>query len=147
MTLDELCDMWDEDAKIPEDLETANYEISKLHAKYSRLLAKAKVELVKVEGELKKLKFRKQQFWTNNPKDKDKTPEEMKWKSPVSGKVFKQDLDRWLKGDAEIVDYEVRIAEHFEMIQKIERIMYNINQRSFILRAILDTKRFYAGLN
>lgn len=145
MKIEEICSNWEVDSKINMDhLDEANRDIPSLHAKYSRLLSESKVDLVRLEGEYRKHKFMKEEFLTN-PNSDDTNGK--KWKLPPQGKVFKQDLKRFTDGDPELVDIETAIGVQKECVDTLQRIIVSINQRSFILRAILDTRKFENGLN
>jgi len=143
MKLSEIIEMWQADAPIDTlNIIVGNANVPILHAKYSRLHTLERLQLRKMEAEYKRIKLRKEEFLTN-PNEEDM--QEFGWKIPARGKILKQDLDRFIEGDDDLVKMELDIGVQQEKVELLKSIMQSIAARGFVYKNIIDEKRFQNG--
>lgn len=137
---------WEKDCKIDElDLSSTMRDTPKLHAKYIRFLSIAKGILrnnaVRYQ-KLRKIKFR---YYRG-----EMTQEELKklgWAQWQGVKPLKNEMDEFLKGDKDLVEWETRIINSETAISTLEQIVRSINSRGYDIRTMLEIKKFYNGVN
>lgn len=143
MKLSEIIEMWQADAPIDTlNIIVGNANVPILHAKYARLHTLERIKLRKMEAEYKQIKFRKEEFLIN-PNEEDM--KEFGWKVPPRGKILKQDLDRFIEGDDQLVQMELDIGVQQEKVELLKSIMQSIAARGFVYKNIIDEKRFQNG--
>lgn len=141
MTLDEIQEQWRTDAPIDElRLSTAASDIPKLHHKWLIILNECRREVMKLRIAYKKLKSQKHDF-LENPTQEDL---DRGWTYPDK-RILKGDIPRWLDGDDDMLKLELRIGEAEFKLQTVEDIMKQISQRQWLIRIMLDDRKFMAG--
>lgn len=143
MKLQEIIEEWQKDCVLDVTrIINGNANIPILHAKYSRIYALEKLQLRKMEAEYKKYKLRKEEFLSNPNQD---DIDEYGWKVPHRGKILKQDLDRFIEGDSDVIEKELEIGVQQEKVDLLKSILTSINARTFLYKNIIEEKRFENG--
>lgn len=143
MKIQDIIEEWQKDCVLDVTrIIAGNANIPLLHSKYSRIYTLEKLMLRRMEADYKKYKLRKEEFYSNpNQEDID----EFGWKVPARGKILKQDMERFIEGDTDIVNKELEIGVQQEKIDLLKSILQSINARTFLYKNIIEEKRFEAG--
>jgi hypothetical protein len=145
MTIEEINSMWAEDAKIDEsNIGRESAKIPELHNKYYLMYVKEALKSRKLKSDLKELEKAKTEYY-NGSMDQ----EELKlrgWK-PNPLKILRQDIDKYIESDKDIIQLSLRIAYHDSTAKYLEDIVKQINNRNFIIKNIIDWAKFTNGSN
>ena len=143
-TLDEILEDWDNDSIINDNhISDESVRVPKLHAKYVRHLAQAKLSIVKKNNDyssLKKLKFR----YYRGELTRDEL-REYNWEQWQGVKPMKNEMDQFLSGDDDLVKLKLSIDILETKIEVIQSILGQIKSRDWQLKTMLDHKKFLAG--
>ena len=66
------------------------------------------------------------------------------WK-PNPLKILRQDIERYVESDKEVIQLSLRIAYHESMAKYLEDIVKQINGRNYIIKNIIDWAKFTNG--
>lgn len=144
MTLSEIHESWEADAKInPNELAQESNEIPKLHAKYLKELSFARSEYRTEKQRLKKLEFDKYQYFSGRMSTDELT--KRKWK-PFPHKILKNDIDKHIEGDSDVLAQKLRLGEAEEKVNVLESIIDNVNRRSFTIGNAIKWHQFTNGV-
>jgi len=143
MNLEEITALWMEDSKIDEtNLIRESTRIPELHNKYYHIYVKEALKTKKLKSDLKELEKAKIEYY-NGSMDQD----ELKlrgWK-PNPLKILRQDIERYVESDKEVIQLSLRIAYHESMAKYLEDIVKQINGRNYIIKNIIDWAKFTNG--
>ena len=142
MQTTEILKLWEEDCKINElDLQQSAREIPELHAKYIKLYQIEKSLLIRLRIAAKRLRLQKYEFLINP------TEEGMKlgWEIPPQGKLLKNEANLYLEGDKDILKLELQVNEQDEKVELLKDIIKAIRERNFIIRNIIEDRRWMEG--
>jgi hypothetical protein len=143
MTIDEILENWQVDAKIDNtELGQEALNIPKLHHKYYKIFVKEKLILRKQETELKRLKLDKFEFFTQGPNEETK---DKGWKLPPKGMILKGDIPMYMDADEDIINLSLKIGYQQEKIELLESIIKTIVNRSFHIGNAIDWQKFTMG--
>lgn len=142
MHLDDIMATWGEDSRIdPTDLSTEALKTPKLHHKYYEMFIRERLQLRKIESELKELKLAKFEFYTQGPHED--TPKD--WKLPAAGKILRSDVATYIDSDPDIIKYTLRIAVQAEKVDALDSIIRVISNRGYAIKNAIDYMRFMNG--
>ena len=143
MTLEEVLDMWDIDSTIDRTrLGDESLHIPKLHAKYYRMYAHAKLKLELLKKQRSKLKILKKEYFDGSIDDA--TLKDKGWE-PRYKKILKQDQDLYMDGEPDWVESELGYAYQQEIVDALKAILQTINTRGFHIKNAVDWNKFQAG--
>jgi hypothetical protein len=143
MKHEEILDAWDKDAKIDRtDLAEAAANIPMLHSKYLRIYTEEKLNLVKLQFRMKKLRLAKHEFLSQGP---SKETQSKGWTLPARGMILKADMPMYMEADTDIADIQLKIDLSESKLAALESIMKAINNRSYIVRDIIEWNRWTGG--
>lgn len=143
MNYDEVYKEWKVDGKIDEtDVARAARNIPELHNKYYRWYVEESLKLRKLRADMSVLKKVKYEYY-NGTLDEEEL-NERGWK-PFALRVLKNDIDRYMEADADIINLSLRIGVKQEVVEYLESIVKQINNRNFVLKTIVDWNRFTSG--
>jgi hypothetical protein len=143
MTLEEIFSAWQIDCEInPGELGNAALELAKLHQKYYKILSFERINHKKIQGELKKLRLEKQEFYLDGP-----TPEQVEkgWKLPSKGRILKSDVNNYIDADNDIIRMNLKVAYQGEKVELLTDIIKTISNRGFHIKSAIDWARFQTG--
>jgi len=144
MTLSEIHESWKKDAEIdPNELGKESNEIPKLHAKYLKELSNNRFQLRQEKQKLKKLEFDKYEYFSGRMSTDEL--QRRKWR-PFPHKILKNDIDRYMNGDDDILKQRNQVSELEEKVNTLESIIDNINRRSFTIKNAIEFMKFTNGL-
>jgi hypothetical protein len=142
---DDINEMWSKDCKINEtDLMTESRRIPELHSKYYNLFFKEALKVKKIKADLKELERAKFEYYTGSMDEEEL--KERGWK-PNPLKILRNDLDKYLQSDRDIINLSLKIAYHEERANYLESIVRQINNRNFIIKSMIDWAKFTNGVS
>lgn len=145
MTLDEIQQMWEEDAEIDDNhLGEASIATAKLHAKYLKLLIEAKLKLSKLRNDYNVLRQTKFRYYRGELSREEL--KELGWEQWQGLKPLKNEMEEFLSGDADLNNKELRIEYLNTMIYALESIMNSIKSRDWAIKNGITWKQFLSGM-
>jgi len=144
--LEKLNADWATDSNVNEyDIAESIRDTPKLHAKYIGMLSRARLRLRAYHSKYNNLRQTKFRYYRGEL-TKDELAE-LNWPQWQGTKPLKNEMDEFLKGDADLNRLEDKMAYVEVIIGALEQIIRSINSRGYDLRTLLDAKKFYNGLN
>lgn len=145
MEIDEILSQWKEDAQIDSnELGAESNKIPQLHAKYLDIMSHERRKLKHEKQKLKTLEFDKYEFFSGRmPTEKLK---EKGWK-PFPHKILKNEIDKYIESDKEVVSQKLYISDLQEKVETLESIIDQINKRTFVIKNSIEWLRFTNGIS
>lgn len=135
----DLLDEWERDSIV--DLANPTMELTrcmKLHAKYLRYLAEAKVQLRDLQTKFRTLKCRKTQWLLEGPSQETQA---LGWKYPIRGKLLRSDVGLFLDADPDIQDLNNQIDELSARVELLQDILRALHSRHFAIKTAVEWYR------
>jgi hypothetical protein len=140
MTLDELQAKAEKDLKIDDtELDLESLKTPQLHSQYLKTYSTYALMLKKAEGDYSKLHIKKWLFFTGKAE-----PEEYKEKN-FDLKVLRQDVDKFIDSDDEIIKLRQKIEYLKQICHYCESTLKQINNRTFQIKNAIEWKKFTMG--
>jgi len=140
MNIDEIENLWEKDSKIdPDNLHEESIKIPSLHAKYFKIYNNI-ILLKKMEEN--KLKIMKKEKWIYYSGKAD--PEVYK-ENPFDHKVLKQDMEKYLDADEELLKLISKIDYYNTILNYLDSILKTILNRTYQIKNSIEYMRFTAG--
>tara|TARA_R100000479_G_scaffold142053_1_gene77812 strand:+ start:116 stop:544 length:429 start_codon:yes stop_codon:yes gene_type:complete len=140
MTLDELQAQAEKDLKIDDtELDLESLKTPQLHSQYLKTYSTYALMLKKAEGDYSKLHIKKWLFYTGKAE-----PEEYKEKN-FDLKVLRQDVDKFIDSDDEIIKQRQKIEYLKQICHYCESTLKQINNRTFQIKNAIEWKKFTMG--
>lgn len=143
MQIEEIYEMWAKDGEIDEtNISKESSSIPSLHNKYFRMYVNEGLRLKKLKADYKKFYKLKTEYYKG-----ELDSEELKeygWK-PQPLKILRQDIPTYLEADDDIVRMSLKIGLQEAVVEYLESIIRQINNRNFYLKNIIDWERFRTG--
>lgn len=143
MKLDEIQQLWNIDSKVDDmmiDLESL--KIPNLHAKYLNIFNQEASTLRFLETEYKKLYRLKWEYYSG--KLSYETLNSLNWE-PFNLKILKQDLSIYLDSDDDLIKIKDKTEYQKIKIQYLDSIIKSLNNRGYLLKNVIDWRRFTQG--
>jgi hypothetical protein len=143
MTLDEIKQQAELDVSIDANhLEDESIKIPQLHNKYLCILMDEKIILEKLESKLKILKRDKWLYYSGKM-----TKEELKERSwePFDLAIIKQDLDRFIESDNDVIILSNKIFVQEQKISYVESVAKIISNKIWNIRSTIEWVKFTQG--
>jgi len=139
----DINEMWSKDCKIDEtNITGESRRIPELHSKYYNLFFEEALRVKKLKADLKELEKAKIEYYNGTMDELEL--KDRGWK-PNPLKILRQDLDKYIQSDKDIIQLSLRIAYHEERANYLESIVRQINNRNFILKNMVDFMKFQSG--
>ena len=140
MNLDEIQTLWEQDSLVDQDnLHEESIKIPVLHSKYykiyNNILLLKRIE----ENNYKELKKEKWEYFTG------KADPEIYVEKPFDYKVLRQDIDKYIDADKEIIRIISKLNYFDVMLNYLDSILKTISNRSFQIKNAIDFMKFTAG--
>tara|TARA_R110001592_G_scaffold100225_4_gene284594 strand:+ start:1911 stop:2348 length:438 start_codon:yes stop_codon:yes gene_type:complete len=143
MSTDDISEIWAADAVIDEtQLAQEAKKIPILHSKYYNMYYKEALKVKKLRYDYKVLEFDKREWISGDMAEEDLR--ERNWK-PFQKKVMRQDMDKYIQADNDIIKLSLRIDYHSCRANFLEDIVKTIHSRNFIINNIISVMKFQAG--
>lgn len=141
MTLEEIQQMWSEDAQIDDDLLcTESTRIPQLHQKY--LVIFNEFSLMKKENEFK-YKIMLRDKWKYY---KGKAPKEMYKELPFDLKLTtKEEITLFLEADEDLQKLGLKIEYISQILSYLDSILKMISNRTYQIKNAIEWQRFKGG--
>jgi hypothetical protein len=143
MILDEIHAEWAKDSIIDSIiLDDESLNIAKLHSKYLKILSDEKMVLAKFKSEFARLKYEKYIFYIDGQTQETK---EKGWIYAAKGKILKNEVDKYLDGDTDLIKLTQTIAYQQEKTDILKSILESLDKRSFNIGNALKFKLWEQG--
>ncbi len=140
---DDINEMWSRDCKIDEaNIVGEAKRIPELHSKYYNFFFKEALRVRKLKADMKELERAKYEYYSGSMCEEDLR--ERGWK-PNPLKILRNDIDRYMQSDKDVVQLSLKIALHEERANYLENIIRQINNRNFVIKSMIDMIKFQAG--
>lgn len=144
MNVEDILDAWREDASMsPTDIGSESLKTPMLHHKYLQILVQEKLVLKKHKYKYKRLYKEKWEYFLGFMSQEQM--EERGWE-PMSLKIIKQDVDKYIESDEQIAQLQLLIEYQEEKIDALESIIKTINNRGFQIKNYIDFEKFKMGM-
>lgn len=145
MSTDDISEIWSKDSRIDEtNLVQESKKIPELHNKYYNMYFKEALRVKKLRADYKELEHAKTEYYNGSMDE-----EELRargWK-PFRLKVIRQDLDKYIQSDKDIIALSLKIDYHSARADYLEDIIKTIHSRNFIIKNMIDIMKFQAGVS
>jgi hypothetical protein len=143
ISLNEIRKMVESDIKIDNtQLDKESLNIPQMHNKYLCILMDEKLVLKKYEGDYSILKKNKWLYYTGKLSEEQLS--ELNWE-PFELAILRQDVDKFLDSDKELITLKNKIEYQNEKINYLENIVKAISNRIWNIRAAIDWIKFTQG--
>lgn len=143
MNTDDISKLWAEDSPIDEtNLVGESKKIPLLHSKYYNLYYREVLRVKKLKAEYKELERLKREYYDGSMDEI--TLKEQGWK-PFQLKVLRNDLDKYIQSDKDIIKLSLTIDFHSANANYLEDIIKTIHSRNFVIKNMIDILKFQAG--
>ena len=141
MTLEELQQSVNKDFKLDDtELDTESVNIPLLHNKYLIHFNKFSLLLKKSEYDHKSMIRDKWEYYTGKA---DPSVYQVK---PFNLKILKQDVDKYLKSDDELIKLEQKVTYIQSVVDYLDRTVKIISNRGFQIKNAIDWRKFTSGV-
>ena len=142
VTLEELQEMWEKDAKIDRDnLHEESLNVPSLHAKYFELYNTIFLLRKKAEQQRKNIRHERYEYFSG------KADPEVYQKDPFGKKIRDKDtMQKYLDADEKLSTCSLKIDYYDTMLVYLESILKVIQNRTYQIKNAIEFMRFNSGL-
>lgn len=143
MDTNDISSIWAEDSPIDEtNLVGESKRIPTLHSKYYNLYYREVLRVKKLKAEYKELEMDKRNYYDGSMDEL--TLREKGWK-PFQRKVIRNDLDKHIQADKDIIKMSLTVDFHTANANYLEDIIKTIHSRNFVIKNMIDILKFQSG--
>ena len=143
MDTNDIAAIWAADSPIDEtNLLGESKRIPSLHSKYYNLYYREVLRVKKLKAEYKELEMDKRNWYDGSMAEEDLR--EKGWK-PFQRKVIRNDLDKHIQSDKDIIKLSLTIDFHTANANYLEDIIKTIHSRNFVIKNMIDILKFQSG--
>ena len=140
MNIDELYSEVERDIKIDDtELDLESLRTPQLHNKYLKIFTKHSLQYKKLQDDYKVLYRVKWEYYTG------KASPEVYAEKPFELKVLKADIGIYMEADKDLQQLGQRMAYAKQIVEYLERILKEINNRNWNIRNTIEWKKFLHG--
>ena len=141
MTLEELENLADVDLKINDiELDIESLKIPQLHNKYSKFHNQF-INLLKKSEQNRDILIReKWEYYTG------KASPSVYQVQPFNLKILRQDVDKYIRSDSEVVKLEQKITYLQTIVNYLEKTIRIISNRTFQIKNAIEWRKFTSGV-
>ena len=140
MNIDELYNEVERDIKIDDtELDLESIRTPQLHNKYLKIFTKHSLQYKKLQDDYKVLYREKWEYYTG------KASPEVYAEKPFELKVLKADIGIYMEADKDLQQLGQRMAYAKQIVEYLERILKEINNRNWNIRNTIEWKKFLHG--
>jgi len=142
VTLEDLQEMWEKDAKIDRDnLHEESLNVPSLHAKYFELYNTIFLLRKKAEQQRKNIRHERYEYFSG------KADPEVYQKDPFGKKIRDKDtMTKYLDADEKLSNSSLKIDYYDTMLVYLESILKVIQNRTYQIKNAIEFMRFNSGL-
>ena len=143
MSTDDISEVWAVDCKIDEtNLAGESKRIPELHSKYYSMYYKEALRVKKLKYDYKELELAKREYYDGSMAEEDLR--DRGWK-PFLKKVIRQDMDKFVQADKDIIAMSLNIDYHATRANFLEDIIKTIHSRNFVVKNMIDILKLQHG--
>ena len=143
MDTNDIAAIWAADSPIDEtNLLGESKRIPSLHSKYYNLYYREVLRVKKLKAEYKELEMDKRNWYDRSMAEEDLR--EKGWK-PFQRKVIRNDLDKHIQADKDVIKLSLTIDFHTANANYLEDIIKTIHSRNFVIKNMIDILKFQSG--
>jgi|TARA_E500000178_G_scaffold354422_1_gene423326 hypothetical protein len=143
MDTNDIAAIWAKDSPIDEtNLVGESKRIPELHSKYYNLYYREVLRVKKLKAEYKELEMDKRNWYDGSMAEEDLR--EKGWK-PFQRKVIRNDLDKHIQSDKDVIKLSLTIDFHTANANYLEDIIKTIHSRNFVVKNMIDILKFQSG--
>jgi hypothetical protein len=140
MNIDELFIEVERDIKIDDtELDLESIRTPQIHNKYLKMFTKHSLQHKKLQDDYKVLYRVKWEYYTG------KAPPEVYAENPFELKVLRTDIGIYMEADKDLQQLGQRMAYTKQIVEYLERILREINNRNWTIRNTIEWKKFLHG--
>tara|TARA_Y100000356_G_C11148672_1_gene229420 strand:+ start:144 stop:572 length:429 start_codon:yes stop_codon:yes gene_type:complete len=140
MNLEEIQEQAEKDLKLDDtELDIESLKTPELHNKYLKLLSKFSLLLKKADSDYAVLHRDKWEYYTG------KADSKVYMEKPFELKILRADVDKYLLSDSEIILLSQKIEYLRTVVNHIEQVLKQINNRTFQIKNAIEWKKFTSG--
>lgn len=144
MNLSDIKKMVFDDVQIDNtSLDRESSIIPQQHNKYLSILSDEKLVLARYEADLNILKKRKWLYYSGKLSEQELA--EYGWE-PFELSILRNDVDRFLESDTDIIDLALKVALQKEKVNYVESVVKLISNKIWSIRASIDWIKFTQGV-
>ena len=121
------------------ELDSESARIPLLHNKYLQHINKYSLLLKKAQQELNVLEREKWEYYTG------KADESVYREKPFDLKVLKSDVHIYINSDEEMQRADQKVAYLNTVVKYLEQILRGLNNRTFLIKNMIEWKKFTSG--
>lgn len=145
MKVEEIENEWSIDCVIDElKLGYESASIPKLHHKYYKILIRELMLYEKLSGESDELQKNKFMYYSGRLSTKER--EDLGWEV-FEHQILKTDVDRFISSDKDVIGMRIRVAVQNEKINYLKSILKQIQDRNYIIKNMIDFRKFENGIS
>jgi hypothetical protein len=143
MKLDDIMDLWGQDARMDEsELGAESLKIPLLHHKYYKIFVQEGLLLKKLEQDYKTLYRLKYEYYMGTLDQE--TMVEKGW-DPNPLRILKQDLPIYIDSDSDLQLIQSKIDIQKHKVSFLESAIKTVSNRGFVIKNAIDWERFKVG--
>lgn len=143
--IDDLMDSWQKDSQIDSsELGIESLKLSSLHAKYIQVYKQQKIREQKLKFDLNKLTKLKWRYYDGKLNGTEELSQ-LGWE-PMREKYLRADIGTMIDGDDDILEIKNKLSYTELFVDCCEKIIKEINQRSFNLKNAIEFMKFTQGV-
>ena len=140
MNIDELFIEVERDIKIDDtELDLESIRTPQIHNKYLKMFTKHSLQHKKLQDDYKVLYRVRWEYYTG------KAPPEVYAENPFELKVLRTDVGIYMEADKDLQQLGQRMAYTKQIVEYLERILREINNRNWTIRNTIEWKKFLHG--
>jgi hypothetical protein len=140
MNIDELFIEVERDIKIDDtELDLESIRTPQIHNKYLKIFTKHSLQYKKLQDDYKVMYRVKWEYYTG------KAPPEVYAENPFELKVLRTDVGIYMEADKDLQQLGQRMAYTKQIVEYLERILREINNRNWTIRNTIEWKKFLHG--
>ena len=143
--IDDVIKEWEKDSEInKQDAGNESIGIAKLHSKYYKFLIQAKKQFRNCCTAYNKLSKVKTEYYLGLLSKEELN--KLGWE-PFSMRVLRQDIQLYLDADSSVCKAGDAVEEAKVLVEFIESILKDLNQRNFQIRNLIEWNKFINGIS
>lgn len=144
MKIEELHNMWMEDAKIDQtNLGRSAARVPELHAKYISILSTVRLQYRKAEADYLRNKKLKQRYYRGELTKEELT--ELGWTQYLGNRPLKNEMDDVLNTDEDMIKMGDKLEYIKTLLLSLEQIIKSINSRTWDIKSSIEWHKFTNG--
>ena len=143
MKIEDLTDMWNIDSKIDiSNIINEAVNTTNLHNKYFPIYIKEGLRLKSLKSQYKQLILLMTEYYRGELSSEDLKKNNLQ---PFNLKLLRSDINQYVEADQRVIDSTLKIGYQEGIVEFLESIIRQINNRGYVIKNIIDFKKFEAG--